>query len=47
MGILLFTELTRRRLPEGHFVYGSFLVGYPHVKYRLIPKRKSVDVTWR
>ena len=34
-------------LPEGCSVYGSFVVGYPGVKYRLIPKRKPVDVTWR
>ena len=34
-------------LPEGHIPYGTFVIGYPTEKYRLIPKRKPLDVTWR
>lgn len=34
-------------LPEGYSVFGSFMVGYPDVKYRRVPKRHSVDVVWR
>jgi nitroreductase/NAD-dependent dihydropyrimidine dehydrogenase PreA subunit len=34
-------------LPEGHVPYGTFVLGYPAEKFQRIPKRKSVDVTWR
>jgi nitroreductase/NAD-dependent dihydropyrimidine dehydrogenase PreA subunit len=34
-------------LPEGHVPYGTFVIGYPAEKYKRIPVRKPVDVTWR
>ena len=34
-------------LPEGHVPYGTFVLGYPAEKFQRIPKRKTVDVTWR
>ncbi|SEM49975.1 Nitroreductase [Syntrophus gentianae] len=35
------------RLPEGHQVFGAMMVGYPQLRYHLIPPRKKGTVTWR
>jgi len=34
-------------LPEGHFNYGSMLVGYAQYTYYRIPTRKPAHITWR
>jgi len=34
-------------LPEKHVVYTALMLGYPKFKYRHIPQRDEVKVTWR
>lgn len=34
-------------LPEGHRVYTALMLGYPKFRYRHIPRRDPVSVTWR
>ena len=33
-------------IPEGHGVYAALMLGYPKYKYKRIPTRNPVDVTW-
>jgi len=35
------------KLPEGCKSFGTLMVGYPKYKYRRIPQRNKLDVTWR
>ena len=34
-------------LPENHIVYTALMLGYPKFRYRHIPQREDVKVTWR
>ncbi len=34
-------------LPENHIVYTALMLGYPKFKYRNIPQRDELKVTWR
>ncbi|EKQ57699.1 MAG: nitroreductase [Clostridium sp. Maddingley MBC34-26] len=34
-------------LPLEHSVYGTLMIGYPKVKYRMIPERSPINVKWR
>ena len=34
-------------LPENHVVYTALMLGYPKFKYRHIPQRDDLKVTWR
>ncbi len=37
----------RLNLPEGHTVYGALMLGRPKFRFRRIPPREAVKVTWR
>ncbi len=34
-------------LPEGHKVYTALMLGYPKFRYRHIPKRDDLKISWR
>lgn len=34
-------------LPEGHQVFGAMMIGYPQLRYRLIPTREKAAVSWK
>ncbi|NDV18102.1 4Fe-4S dicluster domain-containing protein [Pseudodesulfovibrio sp. JC047] len=33
-------------IPEGHGVYAALVLGYPKYRYKRIPTRRDVEVTW-
>ncbi|BCS88721.1 nitroreductase family protein [Pseudodesulfovibrio sediminis] len=33
-------------IPEGHGVYAALMLGYPKYRYRRIPTRRDVEITW-
>ncbi len=35
------------RLPENHVVYSALMLGYPKFRYRHIPEREEIKVSWR
>jgi nitroreductase/NAD-dependent dihydropyrimidine dehydrogenase PreA subunit len=34
-------------LPEGHVSCAAMMLGYPDIRYRLVPQRKEPRITWR
>jgi len=44
----LYPPLTEAlHLPEGHQVFGAMMIGYPQLRYHLIPARKKAAVIWK
>ena len=35
------------QLPAGHKACGALMLGYPQLKYYLVPQRKAARITWR
>jgi len=33
-------------IPEGHGVYAALMLGYPKYRYKRIPTRREIDITW-